>query len=98
MRAAGLEADNEEALGAGDVILATVLGLFLGWPLTWFGLVFGILLGGAISILLVLGLFISGQYKEKAWMVFIPYGPYFLLSTFLLIYLPTWVKAILPKP
>ena len=97
MRKAGLEADDEEALGAGDVILATILGLFLGWPLIWFGLVFGILLGGAISILLVLGLFISGQYKEKAWMVFIPYGPYFLLSSFMIIYLPTWVKAIVPK-
>jgi hypothetical protein len=97
MRAAGLEADDEEALGAGDVILATILGLFLGWPMIWFGLLLGILLGGAISILLVLGLFLSGQYKEKAWMVFIPYGPYFLLSTFLLMYLPTWIKAIVPK-
>jgi leader peptidase (prepilin peptidase)/N-methyltransferase len=97
MRKAGLETDDEEALGAGDVILATILGLFLGWPLIWFGLVFGILLGGFISILLVLGLFISGQYKEKAWMVFIPYGPYFLLSSFMIIYLPTWVKVIVPK-
>ncbi|MRR32837.1 hypothetical protein EG834_21460, partial [bacterium] len=35
MRAAGLETDDEEALGAGDVILSTVLGLFLGWPLIW---------------------------------------------------------------
>jgi len=63
----------------------------------WFGLLLGILLGGAISILLVLGLLVSGQYKEKAWMVFIPYGPYFLLSAFLILYLPTWVKAIVPK-
>jgi len=97
MRAQGLEVDDEEALGAGDVILSTILGLFLGWPLTWFGLVLGILLGGAISVLLVFGLLITRQYKEKAWMVFMPYGPYFLLSAFLLIYLPTWVKAIVPK-
>jgi leader peptidase (prepilin peptidase)/N-methyltransferase len=97
MRTAGLETDNEEALGAGDVILATILGLFLGWPLTWFGLVFGILLGGAISILLVLALLISGKYKEKAWMVFIPYGPYFLLSSFMIIFFPTLVKIVVPK-
>ena len=97
MRAQGIEADDEEALGAGDVILSTILGLFLGWPLIWFGLVLGILLGGAISILLVLGLLATRQYKEKAWMVFIPYGPYFLLSAFLLIYLPTWIKAVVPK-
>jgi prepilin signal peptidase PulO-like enzyme (type II secretory pathway) len=97
MRSAGLETDDEEALGAGDVILATVLGVFLGWPMVWFGLVFGILLGGAISILLVLALLISGKYKEKAWMIFIPYGPYFLLSSFMIIYFPTLVKIIVPK-
>lgn len=97
MRAQGLDTDDEEALGAGDVILATILGFFLGWPLTWFGLVFGILLGGVISILLVLGLLVTRQYKEKAWMVFIPYGPYFILSAFMLIYLPTWIKAVVPK-
>lgn len=97
MRAAGQEADDEEALGAGDVILSTVLGLFLGWPLIWFGLVLGILTGGAISLLLLLGLFATRQYKEKAWMVFIPYGPYFLLSAFMIIYLPTWIKVIVPK-
>ena len=60
-------------------------------------LLLGILLGGAISILLVLGLFVTGQYKQKAWMVFIPYGPYFLLSAFMLIYLPTWIKVVVPK-
>jgi len=97
MRKAGLAADDEEALGAGDVILAAILGLFLGWPMIWFGLLLGILLGGAISILLVLGLFVTGQYKQKAWMVFIPYGPYFLLSAFMLIYLPTWIKVVVPK-
>jgi leader peptidase (prepilin peptidase)/N-methyltransferase len=97
MRAQGLAADDEEALGAGDVILSTILGFFLGWPLTWFGLLLGILLGGAISVLLMIGLFVTRQYKEKAWMVFMPYGPYFLLSAFLLIYLPTWIKTVVPK-
>lgn len=97
MRAQGIETDDEEALGAGDVILATILGFFLGWPLIWFGLVLGILLGGGISILLVIGLLATRQYKEKAWMVFIPYGPYFLLSAFMLIYLPMWIQAVVPK-
>jgi leader peptidase (prepilin peptidase)/N-methyltransferase len=97
MRAAGLEADDEEALGAGDVILAAILGLFLGWPLIWFGLLLGILLGGVVSLLLLLGLFATRQYKEKAWMLFIPYGPYFLLSAFMLMYLPTWIQAVVPK-
>jgi leader peptidase (prepilin peptidase)/N-methyltransferase len=95
MRAAGAADDDEEALGAGDVILSTILGLILGWPLIWFGLLLGILLGGAVSILLVIGLLASGQYKQKAWMVFIPYGPYFLFSTFLLLYLPNWIQVVL---
>ncbi|RPH56601.1 MAG: prepilin peptidase [Chloroflexi bacterium] len=97
MQAAGQATDDEEALGMGDVILSTILGLILGWPMIWFGLLLGILLGGAISVLLLLGLFVTGQYKEKAWMVFIPYGPYFILSAFLLIYLPTWIKMVVPK-
>ena len=63
----------------------------------WFGLLLGILLGGAISILLVLGLLVSRQYQQKAWMIFIPYGPYFLFSAFMLIYLPTWIKVVVPK-
>ncbi len=41
MQAAGQDADNEEALGFGDVILAGVLGLILGWPFIWFGLLLG---------------------------------------------------------
>ena len=49
MLAMGQEVDDEEALGAGDVILVTVLGLILGWPLIWFGLLLGILLGGFFS-------------------------------------------------
>ena len=52
MRAAGMETDTEEALGWGDVILAGILGLVLGWPIIWFGLLLGILLGGG-SLLLV---------------------------------------------
>ncbi len=97
MRAAGMETDDEDALGQGDVILATILGLALGWPLIWFALLLGILLGGAVSLLLMLGFFLSGQYKNKAWMVFIPYGPCFIVSAFLLIYFPLWMSALVPK-
>ena len=96
MRAAGHEQDEEEALGAGDVILATILGLILGWPLIWFGLLFGILLGGLVSLLIVVWLVGSRRYKENALMMFIPYGPYFLSSAFLIIFFPGWVAGIVP--
>jgi prepilin signal peptidase PulO-like enzyme (type II secretory pathway) len=96
MRAAGQEPDDEEALGAGDVILVAILGLMLGWPLIWFGLLFGILLGGAVSLLIVLGLVLSRKYGENALMRFIPYGPYFITSAYIIIFLPEWLSKIVP--
>jgi prepilin signal peptidase PulO-like enzyme (type II secretory pathway) len=95
MVAAGLEPDDEDALGFGDVNLAGILGLLLGWPSIWFGLLLGILAGGAISLLIIIIVFIRQRYQENALMIFIPYGPYFILSTFILLYLPHWITAIL---
>ena len=95
MQAQGIEADDEVALGFGDVNLAGVLGLLLGWPIIWFGLLLGILGGGLISILLVISVLIRQRYQENVMMIFIPYGPYFILSAFILLYLPHWIKAIL---
>ncbi len=94
--ASGQDSDDEEALGAGDVILATIIGLMLGWPLIWFGLLFGILLGGLVSVLLVLGLVITRKYEKNALMLFIPYGPYFITSAFLIIYFPSLIEKIVP--
>jgi hypothetical protein len=97
MKAAGQEPDDEEALGAGDVILAGVLGLILGWPLIWFGLLTGILLGGLITIPMLVIIVIARRYKQDAWMVFIPYGPFFLVSTTLILYFPNLLSALVPK-
>lgn len=97
MQVAGQEPDDEEALGAGDVILAGLLGLMLGWPLIWFGLLLGILLGGLITIPMILIMLIVRKYKQDAWMVFIPYGPFFLISAVLIIYLPNLLSALVPK-
>ena len=95
LHAAGFEADDEDAFGAGDVILATILGMMLGWPLAWFGILFGVLLGGVISGLIMLVLFLSRRFHS--WMVFIPFGPFFVMSAFLIIYLPQYVKFLVPK-
>ncbi len=96
MRRAGIEPDDEEALGAGDVILVAILGLMLGWPLIWFGLLSGILLGGAVSLLIVLWLVVSRKYGEKALMFFIPFGPYFITSAYLIIFFPVWLAKMIP--
>jgi leader peptidase (prepilin peptidase)/N-methyltransferase len=87
----------EEALGSGDVTLVTVLGLFLGWPYIWFGLLVGALLAGAVSLIIILALLIGRKYKEQAFMVFIPMGPMFILSAIMIVYLPQIVRVMVPK-
>jgi prepilin signal peptidase PulO-like enzyme (type II secretory pathway) len=88
--------DSEEALGSGDVTVATILGLLLGWPLIWFSLLLGVLLAGIISLFIIVGLLLSGRYGQKALMVFIPYGSVFVLCAILLIYFPHWMAYLVP--
>jgi leader peptidase (prepilin peptidase)/N-methyltransferase len=90
------KADDEPAFGSGDVTLAAILGLLLGWPLIWFDLLLGVLISGAIAILIIIALGLERRYKQKAFDVFIPYGPAFILGAFLLIYLPLWMSSLLP--
>lgn len=87
----------EEALGSGDVTLATILGLFLGWPLIWFGLMVGALFAGVISLIVVASLVFGKKYGQQAFMVFIPLGPMFIVSALLIIYMPSLISAVLPK-
>ena len=82
LQAAGRAPDDEEALGGGDVYLAGVLGLMLGWPFIWDVLVLGVLLGGVISLLFIVALFVRQRYSSEALMTFLPYGPFFILSAF----------------
>jgi leader peptidase (prepilin peptidase) / N-methyltransferase len=86
----------DEALGSGDVTLATILGLFLGWPLTWYGLLLGTLFAGLLALVIVLFLAFVRRYRQNVFMVFIPFGPAFIISTIILIYLPNWINAVLP--
>lgn len=83
----GQEDDGEEALGGGDVYLAGVLGLMLGSEYIINALVYGVLLGGLVSFLLIVGLVVRRQYSREALMVFIPYGPYFILGAFFVLFL-----------
>lgn len=97
MLSQGQDADEEEALGAGDVILAAILGFMLGWPVIWFGLLLGILLGGLFSLVLVIWLLSSGKYGKNVLNVFIPYGPYFITSAYLILFFPKLVQLIVPE-
>src|SRR6266498_502392 len=86
MQAAGQADDEEEALGGGDVYLAGVLGLMLGWPFIWNALVIGVLLGGLISIVFLAALVLRRRYSSEALMTFIPYGPYFIISALYILF------------
>jgi prepilin signal peptidase PulO-like enzyme (type II secretory pathway) len=92
--AAGWWADDEEALGGGDVTLAAILGL-LGCRRS--GLPLGKLLGGIVGLIIVVVSLVQGHYGRKALMLFMPYGPAFVLSAFLIMFLPGLVAGLLPQ-
>lgn len=94
--ALGQEPDDEEALGFGDVILVAILGFIVGWPLIWLCLLYGVLLGGLVSLFIVIWLVTSGRYKTSALMTFIPYGPYFIATAGLIVYFPKFLALIVP--
>jgi len=77
-RKQGLAHSDEEALGFGDVTLAGVLGLILGFPKIFYGLFAGILLAGLFSLFLVGTLLLNKKFK--AGDVYIPYGPFLILG------------------
>jgi len=97
MQETGQEADNEEALGGGDVILSGILGLLLGWPLIWFSLLLGIFAAGLFGMVLIIIMLARRKYKEQALTMFMPYGPFLISSAFLIIFVPQLVRAIVPK-
>lgn len=73
---------EEVALGFGDVNLAGVCGLMLGWPGITAGLVIGILLGGGVSLAIILGQLAAKKYKP---FTAIPYAPFIILGTIILL-------------
>jgi prepilin signal peptidase PulO-like enzyme (type II secretory pathway) len=79
------ETTDEVALGFGDVNLAGITGLLLGWPVIILGLLFTILAGGLVSFLIVVVMLLRRQYKA---FYAIPYGPFLILSIFYLLFRP----------
>jgi len=87
--------DDEEALGFGDVILAGILGLMLGWPTIWFGLLLGILAGGIISLVIIVYLQITRKYQTMSF--FIAYGPYLILGATLVMFVIVPARDLIVK-
>ena len=63
-------------MGGGDVKFAAALGFWLGWPGTLLGLFLGFVLGGAISVLLL----VTGLRGRKD---FIPFGPFIAIGAWI---------------
>jgi len=74
---------DEIALGFGDVNVAGVIGLILGWPGIVLGLVVAVLAGGVVSIIYLIFMVITGRLKAFSA---IPYAPFLILSAFILLY------------
>ncbi len=75
--------EDGDALGFGDVNLAGVLGLILGWPLISVGILTAILAGGLVSLVIILGMLALKRYQAFAA---IPYAPFLILGAILLLY------------
>lgn len=72
---------DEIALGFGDVNLSGILGLLLGWPRILGGLLLAIVVGGVVSLGIILVTLALKKYQAfKA----IPYAPFLVLSALLL--------------
>lgn len=87
----GMDID-EIALGFGDVNMAGVIGLILGWPGIVLGLVIAILLGGVVSIIYLILMVITRRLKAFSA---IPYAPFLIISTFILLYFHVYLGTII---
>lgn len=89
-----LKPDEDVALGYGDVNLAGILGLMLGWPNILLALILSVSIAGLFSLALILVALILRRYR--AFMA-IPYGPFLIAGAALLLFLPTFAQTLLAR-
>jgi len=78
-------------LGLGDVYLAGLGGLLVGWPYIGLGILTAVLLAGAGALLLIGSkLARGGRYRRFSA---IPYGPYLAIGIALMVYVP-WIAGL----
>lgn len=83
---------DEVALGFGDVNLSGVLGLMLGWPVVILGLFIAVFIGGIISLIYLV---IMALVRRYHLFTALPYGPYLVAGTILLLYFSSLVTRLL---
>jgi len=83
---------NDVALGFGDVNLAGVLGLMLGWELIIYGLLIAVLIAGVVSLLYIMIKLASRKYH--AFMA-LPYGPFLVVGAAIFIYFSEQILTVI---
>ena len=74
----------DDPIGFGDVYLAAIIGLVLGWPTVLLGLLVGVISAGIFSFVYLSIMLIQGNYRPFRT---IPYGPFLILGmVFALVY------------
>ena len=74
---------TEVALGFGDVNLAGITGLLMGWPGIIAGLLLAIIIGGVVSLVYMLLMAVLRRYEH---FMAIPYGPFLVISIVVLLF------------
>lgn len=85
------QAWQETALGFGDVNLAGVIGLLMGWPAVMPALFAGVLLAGVYSLVFVFVSLLRGKYSMFAS---IPYAPFLCAGAVLIVLLGVYNVAL----
>ncbi len=88
-----LTGTSEVAFGFGDVMLATLSGLLLGWRAFFLALVITVFLGAGGAVLYLA----SRVVLRSRYRLFtpIPYGPYIVLGTVIMLFWREEVRALL---
>ncbi|MGL4992472.1 MAG: prepilin peptidase [Sarcina sp.] len=68
------------AMGEGDIEIAAACGMFIGWKLSIFMLLFSFIIGGLISVSLIIA-------KKKKRTDYIAFGPSIAIATYLVVIL-----------
>lgn len=86
---------DEVALGFGDVNMAGIVGLFLGWPPVILGLLFAIFAGGGFSIFFVIVSLFLRRFRAFAAL---PYAPFLALAALAMLFFPNevamWIQPL----
>lgn len=65
-------------IGGGDILIGLLIGFVLGWPKAILAIFISYILGSIIGVILL-------TFKKKGWSSQLPFGPFLVFSTWLLI-------------